>query len=189
MGPCSPGEGWAPACLWEAGNSFFVSLCLCVWLCFPCKTVFISVHGFSSFHPFDSLLIPGAGGVSRYTGLGCCLGINPETVQVIKKKKPLLLIQHIQSPVCTKTSPVKLQGLSTDSKEAMVSPILIQHCWEHGYVAGKKWKQSISVSRNCYSQTKTCCYGAFTHSNNEKLEKILPGYFMTHSKPKLSIRH
>lgn len=185
MGPCSPGEGWAPACLWEAGNSFFVSLCLCVWLCFPCKTVFISVHGFSSFHPFDSLLIPGAGGVSRYTGLGCCLGINPETVQVIKKKKnPATYTAHPESCLYKNITSQTARAFNRQQGSHGLSypdPTLLGTwlcCWKE-----------ISVSRNCYSQTKTCCYGAFTHSNNEKLEKILPGYFMTHSKPKLSIRH
>lgn len=87
-------------CLPVGSREFILcfTLLVCVWLCFPCKTVFISVHGFSSFHPFDSLLIPGAGGVSRYTGLGCCLGINPETVQVIKKKKnPATYTAHPES--------------------------------------------------------------------------------------------
>lgn len=90
------------------------ALCVCVAFVFPVKLSFSQATGFPDF----TLLISSPFLVqwewaSGYIGLGCWLGINPDTVQVIKKKKKILLfIQHIQSPVCTKTSPVKLHGLS-----------------------------------------------------------------------------
>lgn len=34
MGPRFPGDGWTPACPWEAVNWFLVLLCLCKWLLF-----------------------------------------------------------------------------------------------------------------------------------------------------------
>lgn len=116
-----------------------------------------------------------------------------ETVQVTKKKKKIqLLIQHIQISVSpsTGTSPVKLQGIS-NREQGSFSPHHPQSNTARNMVMFlvRNWKQNISVSRSYYSQSKKCCYCAFTLSNNEKLEEVLPGYFTTRSKPKLNILH
>lgn len=58
MRPSSPGDGWTPACPWEAVKEFLVLLCTCAEFCFVYETIFISIHKVFFLLIFWFFLIP-----------------------------------------------------------------------------------------------------------------------------------